>query len=147
MAPMSADERGLPGSFDLTQKHLVLFVDDDPKILASIERLLVTEPYELLTTEKPEQVLQWVQEKVVSLIISDQAMPGKLGTDLLEEVRTRSPATLRAIVTAYPEGAKLLRRQSQDDLCVITKPWDVDHLKRTIRKLLHDREKGKGASS
>jgi len=138
----SADRMGLSEPLDLAKKHVVLFVDDEPEILASVKMLLADEPYELLTTEKPAQALQWVQEKVVSLIISDQVMPEKLGTELLVQVRASSPATLCAILTAYPEGGKLLRQLSQDKLSIIPKPLDVEDLKRTIRKLLHDLEKG-----
>jgi DNA-binding response OmpR family regulator len=136
----SADLMGLSEPVDLAKKHVVLFVDDEPEILTSLKLLLAEEPYDLLTTDKPAQALQWVQEKVVSLIISDQVMPEKLGTELLVQVRASSPETLCAILTAYPEGGKLLRRLSQDKLSIIPKPLDVEDLKRTIRKLLHDRE-------
>ena len=140
MTAVSADELGLPEPLGTAKKHLVVFVDDEPKILASVMRLLATEPYELLTTGSPRQALQWVEERIVSLIISDQVMPEQLGIELLEEVRACSPKTMCAILTAYPEGGRLLRSVSQTDLCVIAKPWDDENLKRTIRKLLHDRE-------
>lgn len=138
---MTADEMALPDPLALTKKHIVLLVDDEPEILASLRRLLVNEPYEILTTEKPEQALEWIKAKVVSLVVSDQVMPGMLGVAFLDEVRKRSPATQCAILTDYPEGGQLLRRVSQEPLCVISKPWDGDELKRTIRKLLHDGEK------
>jgi DNA-binding response OmpR family regulator len=141
-AKANANRMGLPEPVELAKKHVVLFVDDEPEILASVKMLLADEPYELLTTEKAAQALQWVQERAVSLIISDQVMPEKLGTELLVQVRASSPATLCAILTAYPEGGKLLRQLSQDKLSIIPKPLDVEDLKRTVRKLLHDREKG-----
>lgn len=141
MTAVSAAERGLPEPPGFAEKPLVLFVDDDPNILASIKRLLINEPYELLTTESPAQALKWVEEKVVSVIVFDQVMPGHLGTELVEEIRARSPATRCAILTAYPEGGKLLRSVSQTAICTIGKPWDDEDLKRTIRRLLQDREK------
>jgi DNA-binding response OmpR family regulator len=135
-----AAEMSPPGPPGLAQKLLVLFVDDEPEILASVKTLLSDEPYELLTTERPEQALRWVQERAVSLIISDQVMPDELGTEFLKDVRARSPATLCAIVTAYPEGGKLLGALKQG-IFLIPKPLDVENLKVTIRNLLHDREK------
>jgi DNA-binding NtrC family response regulator len=132
----TADKTGMPEPLDSAKKHLVLFVDDESEILASVRRLLVQEPYELLTTERPHQALQWVQEKDVSLIISDQVMPEMLGTDLLKQVRTCSPKTLCAILTGYPEGGKLLLGLNQGNFSIIAKPWDLEDLKGTIRTLL-----------
>ena len=135
---MSTSETGLPVPSDATRKHVVLFVDDDPKILACLQRLLANEPYELLTTESQAQAHRWVQERAVSLLIADQVQPSQLGTELLEQVRTRSPATRVAILTAYPEGETLLRMRRASALRVIEKPWDDEELKRTIQGLLQD---------
>ena len=140
MPAMSAEASDHPGLPDLANRHIVLFVDDEPEVLASVRRLLRKEPYELLTTERPSQALQWVREKAVSLIICDQVMPEKLGIDLLDEVRAQSPAIRCAVLTAYPEGAKLLRRRSQEDLHVIAKPWEDEDLRGCIRGILRDLE-------
>ncbi len=135
-----------PEPLELTMKHIVLFVDDEVEILDSIRTLLSEEPYELLTTETPAQALRWIRERVVSLVISDQVMPEDLGTDFLKEVRTCSPATRCAIVTAYPHGAKLLGALNHE-IFLIPKPLDVENLKLTIRRLLYDREKQDHANS
>jgi DNA-binding response OmpR family regulator len=140
----NADATGMPKLLELAKKHIVLFVDDEPEILSSVKVLLADEPYELLTTDKPAQALRWVQEKVVSLIICDQVMPDEIGTEFLEQVRARSSDTQCAILTAYPEGAKLLRALNQG-VFLIPKPFEVEELKRTIRKLLQDREKAVAA--
>jgi len=142
----SRNEGGLTEPVDLAEKPLVLFVDDQPELLASVKSLLAEEPYEVLTTERPEQALKWVQEKVVSLVICDQVLPGQLGTDILDEICVRSPATLVAILTAYPEGEKLLRKLTRGNFLMIPKPFDSEALKRTIRKLLYDWENRKAAN-
>src|SRR5256884_9234882 len=59
----------------------------------------------LLTTESPEHALKWVGTREVSLVITDQLMPGMAGTELLEEVSKRSPSTARIILTAFPGNA------------------------------------------
>jgi thioredoxin reductase (NADPH) len=128
----------MPESLESTKKPLVVYLDDDPKVLFLVQSLLAGEPYELLTTEKPWEALQWVGEKTVSLLISDQVMPDHLGTDFVEKVRASSPTTRCAIVTAYPEGEKLLRAL-KTGIALIPKPLDFAALKRTILQLLHDR--------
>ncbi len=129
-----------PEPIALAKKHVVLVVDDEPEVLASLKMKLADEPYELLTTDQQEQALRWVQDKAISLIISDQVMPGRLGTELLVQVRACSPETLCAILTGYPEGGKLLRSLKEGRLSLIPKPLVIEDLKRTIRKLLRDRE-------
>jgi len=122
------------------ERHVVVCVDDEPAILSALRRSLRAEPYELLTTENPESVLQWVGTRDVSLVITDQRMPGMAGTELLEELSKRSPSTARIILTAYPGdtiGTPGLRHWTE---CMISKPWDNAMLRKTIRQMLGDRD-------
>jgi response regulator RpfG family c-di-GMP phosphodiesterase len=122
------------------ERHVVVCVDDEPAILSALRRSLRAEPYELLTTGSPESVLKWVGTRDISLVITDQRMPGMEGTELLEEVSRRSPSTARILLTAYP-GATIstpgLRHRTE---CMISKPWDNVMLRKTIRQVLGDRE-------
>jgi response regulator RpfG family c-di-GMP phosphodiesterase len=124
----------------LIERHVVISVDDEPAILSSLRRCLRSEPYELLTTDDPDRVLQWITKLDVSLVITDQKMPGLQGTDLLEEVSKRSPSTARIILTSYPEDTCSVPGVRGRTECLISKPWDNGMLRRTIRQLLQDRE-------
>ena len=124
----------------IIERHCVICVDDEPAILSALRRALRTEPYETLTTESPGDALRWVHTREVSLIITDQRMPGMEGTELLQKVSRCSPTTARIILTAYPgptiSDPKIRRRME----CMISKPWDSGMLRRTIRQLLKERE-------
>jgi response regulator RpfG family c-di-GMP phosphodiesterase len=120
--------------------HLVVCVDDEPAVLSALTRALRHEPYRLLTTGSPETVLEWVASRDISVLISDQRMPGMAGTDLMQEVRKRSPETARVILTAYPEEVFHARGVRSGTDCLIGKPWDGGLLKRTVRQLLFDRD-------
>jgi len=120
------------------ERHCVVCVDDEPAILAALRRSLRQEPYDVLTTESPEDALRLISTRDVSLIISDQRMPRMQGTDLLAEVSRNSPSTARIILTAFPGPAFAtpgLRRWLE---CMISKPWDSGMLRRTIRQLLRE---------
>lgn len=125
----------------IIERHCVICVDDEPAILSALRRALRLEPYETLTTESPGDALRWVNTREVSLIITDQRMPGMEGTELLQEVSRCSPNTARIILTAYPgptmSGNPAVRRRLE---CMISKPWDSGMLRRTIRQLLRERE-------
>lgn len=126
--------------FALVRRHVVICVDDEPQILSSLRRLLRNEPYEVLTTDRPEEVLDWVGKRDVSLVISDQRMPEMLGTQLLEEVSRRSPVTARILLTGYPGSTVRIQGLKQGIELLLYKPWDDAIFKGTIRRLLHDRE-------
>ena len=123
-----------------TERHVVVCVDDEPAILSALRRSLRSEPYELLTTENPESALEWVDSRDVSLVITDQRMPGMVGTELLEEVLRRSPSTARILLTAYPGSTASEPGLREWTECMISKPWDEGMLRKTIRQLLGSRD-------
>lgn len=122
------------------ERHVVVCVDDEPGILSALRRSLRAEPYELLTTDRPENVLRWVDSRDVSLVITDQRMPGMAGTELLEEVLRRSPSTARILLTAFAGSAFATPGLRHWTECMISKPWDNGMLRKTIRQLIGDRE-------
>ncbi len=120
--------------------HTVIVVDDDPQTLAAIRRLLNREPYDVITTDRPEQALEWMDRKSISLAISDQRMPEMDGDVFLEGVWKKSPRTARLLLTGYPEMIGQIPRSRRVLVRVMAKPWNDGILKRTIRYLLRDRE-------
>lgn len=122
------------------ERHLVVSVDDEPAILASLSRCLRSEPYQLLTTDSPERALHWVRTREISLIIADERMPGMSGSELMDQVSLRSPSTARILLTAYAGAAYSERGVRGRTEVLISKPWDNTMLRRTIRQLLHDQE-------
>ena len=120
--------------------HTVLIVDDDPRTLASLRRLLEREPYDVVTTDRPGLALDWMTRKKVSLVISDQRMPEMEGALFLEEVWKKSPATRRLLLTAYPECIDALPQSQRSLLRVMAKPWNDQELKSTLRSMLRDHE-------
>jgi PAS domain S-box-containing protein len=116
----------------------VLVVDDQPETLASLRRLLREEPYELVTLGSAADALAWVRSNRVHLIISDERMPDMRGSDLLEQVREKSPDTLRVILTGYPGSSTVQHGLSHGVDWLISKPWNNEALKLTIRQLLEE---------
>lgn len=118
------------------KRPIVVLVDDEPAVLDSLKRLLRAEPYALLTTERPDQALEWVRRMNVRLVISDQRMPDMLGTELLDQVARSSPETRRVILTGYPGNTLKVQSLLSGIQDLIYKPWDDAALKQRIRLLL-----------
>ena len=121
------------------RRHVLVLVDDEPQILSALRRELRQERWELLATERPARALEWVGTRDVSLVISDQRMPAMKGTELLTEVRRRSPTTVRVLLTAFADTAAEPGMRSCTD-ALISKPWDPDLLARAVGDLLRERE-------
>ncbi|MBI2899709.1 MAG: PAS domain S-box protein [Planctomycetes bacterium] len=119
---------------------IVVCVDDDPDVLTSLERLLRSEPYEVRTTADPEQVLEWVENEDVSVVIADQRMPRMTGTELLEAVEDRRPTTTRVLLTGYVGNSFVNRVLPEGVQWLIAKPWSNEGVRLTLRQLLDRRE-------
>jgi DNA-binding response OmpR family regulator len=137
LAPVEA-----PEPLDLAVLHTVVLVDDEPAVLASLRRLLRNEPYVVRATTSPEIALAWVEEDGASLVVLDHRMPGLMGTKLAARIRRRSPRTVRVMLTAYPGNALVREGLAEDVQWLISKPWNGDALRLTIRRLLRDLESG-----
>lgn len=125
----------------LNFKHRVIYVDDEQSNLSSLERLLWREPYYLLTTQNPFDVLDCIERFDTSLVITDQRMPGMSGVELGKEVRKRSWNTRVILVTAFPEREETIKNSLANDINRwVYKPWDDKELKKTIVDLLKERE-------
>jgi len=115
---------------------VVLFVDDDPGVLNAVRRSFRDEPVEILTAGSADEALGWIGEMPVDLIVTDQRMPGMAGTELLLEVRKRSPKTAGALLTGFPTPSTVRSGRESGADAVLTKPWNDDVLVRTVRRLV-----------
>ncbi|MBX3156746.1 MAG: response regulator [Deltaproteobacteria bacterium] len=78
---------------------VVVCVDDDPDMLASVVRILKSLPIELLSTTEPQAALDWVASRDVAVLVSDYEMPEMTGGQLAAEVRKVRPETVRILLT------------------------------------------------
>lgn len=74
----------------LTEVHTILAVDDEPANLRLIERTL-RKDFKVVTAASGEAALAILKQVKVSLIITDQRMPGISGTELLRKGRAINP--------------------------------------------------------
>ena len=124
---------------DLLETHVVMVVDDDANTLSALRRALAPEPYFVVTSEHPKLALQWIPRRNVSVVISDRRMPEMMGDRFLSEVRRTSPRSICLLLTAYPEEVV-----EPPYVTVLSKPWDDRTLRKTVRRLLREREESAG---
>jgi len=124
-----------------TETQVVICIDDDPPVLSAIRRLLRHEPYEVLTTEDPEEVLRIVSSREVALVIADQRMPRMLGTELFKAIRQKSPETACVILTGHADLSDIAGAMNDGAVDrLIRKPWDDEDFRKLVRQLLEPKK-------
>jgi response regulator RpfG family c-di-GMP phosphodiesterase len=119
----------------------VLFVDDEVKILKSLSRLLRSEPVRVHTASSAEKALEILEKEPIQVVVSDQRMPGRSGVDLLTQVRTSFPEAIRMMLTGYTEIEVAVEAINRGEIFrLITKPWNDDELRASIRQALRTYE-------
>ncbi|MEW6595322.1 MAG: ATP-binding protein [Thermodesulfobacteriota bacterium] len=104
--------------------HPILFVDDNPVILKTIEVAFAREPYRLLTAADGETALALVQSEHPHVIVSDLRMEGMDGLALLQKARQIDPHFVGMIFTAYMDLDCIMQAVSEDAVWrYIAKPW------------------------
>ena len=77
----------------------ILFVDDDPNLLAALQRSL-RRLFQFDTALGGPEALNTIATRgPYAVIVADQSMPGMSGVELLETVRQRAPDTVRVMLT------------------------------------------------
>ncbi len=105
-----------------------------------LERLFHKD-YRVLTATSGENALAILQTERVSLIITDQRMPGMSGTELLKESLRTNPDTIKIILTGYTDIASLTEAINTTRVYkFVSKPWDPITLKQTVRDAFREHE-------
>ena len=107
----------------------ILFVDDDPNILASFRRRLGRRYY-VTTAMSGEQALDVVvQQGPFAVVVCDERMRRVSGVDVLQAVKDASPATVRIMLTGNTDWSTELRAKKQADVFrYFTKPCRTEDL-------------------
>ena len=131
------DGDGGPSGALLTRSLRVLFVDDEPHLLAALRRMLRSERHhwEMSFVSSGAEALEVMAAETVDAVVSDMRMPGMNGAQLLATVQRMYPATARIILSGQADLESVLAvlRSAQQFLA---KPCDADTLIGAIHQAL-----------
>jgi DNA-binding NtrC family response regulator len=84
----------------LMTKPVVVCVDDDAELLATIVRTLRREAsLDVRSTTSPPEALAWISSESVAVLLSDYEMPEMTGAQLAGYAKTLRPETVRILLT------------------------------------------------
>ena len=113
----------------------ILFVDDEPMILAGLQRLLRPRRnrWDMSFAAGGAEALAILETKPFDAVVTDMRMPAMDGAKLLALVRERYPATIRIVLSGYFETDAALRAVPVAHQ-FLAKPCDPDKLDEAIER-------------
>ena len=108
----------------------ILFVDDEPMVLSGLQRSLrlMRSEWEMVFAPGGNEALAAMDQQQFDIIVTDMRMPGMDGAQLLEEVKKRSPQTLRMVLSGQSDRETILRSVNPAHQ-FISKPCEAEELK------------------
>ncbi|MGW8256205.1 MAG: HDOD domain-containing protein [Thermoguttaceae bacterium] len=113
----------------------VLFVDDDPKLLQGLRRMLhgLRAQWQMSFASEGRQALARMEEQPFDVVVSDMRMPGMDGSQLLGEIMTRFPTTVRIVLSGQCDRETVLKAILPAHQ-FLTKPCDSNLLRTTVER-------------
>ena len=120
------------------RNHRILVVEDEPDILIILEWALKKGAYDVVTAQGARQALRLLAREHFDLILTDLAMPGTNGIEMVEQIRAMPGKDRIPIVAVTAHGwdqmALEARKVGIDGL--IQKPVDGKIIRREVEKYL-----------
>lgn len=126
-------------------KKAIVCVDDERIVLISLRDQLTRylgNDFNIELAESAEEALELFEELQedeieIPLLIADQIMPGMKGDELLIEVYSQYPKTLKILLTGQASGEAIGNAVNCANLYrYIAKPWDEADLKLTVAEAI-----------
>lgn len=112
----------------------IFIIDDEPKIISTIQENLSNTNFQFYTYEQTEKALKDLNHIHPDIILLDLVLPGMNGFEFLDKVKDKD---LHIIVISGQKRIESAVKAIKMGACdYITKPFDFNKLKKTINKYL-----------
>lgn len=111
----------------------MLLVDDQPENLVVLEALL-EDDWDVTCAGSGAEALGLIaSEGAPDIVISDQRMPEMTGVQLLSDVATRHPETIRMVLTGYTDVEPMVAAVNEGAVSrFMFKPWDAAQMRAAV---------------
>jgi len=111
------------------ERPRILLVDDDPQVLAALQRQLRHQFDVTATSDAREAMRLVVSSGPYAVVVSDLRMPGMDGVSLLFLIRQTAPETVRLLLTGDTDVESAIAAVNQGNIFrFLTKPCPADIL-------------------
>ena len=117
----------------------ILVVDDEPAVGAVIADSLRAAGYAPEIVADSQAALSLISATPYDLIVSDVAMPGLTGLQLLALIKARSPSPEVILVTAFSTADLAAQALEHGAFAYLEKPFDTTELLERVKQALWKR--------
>jgi DNA-binding NtrC family response regulator len=125
---------------------MILIIDDDIAVRTSLQLLIKSEGFDVCAAEGPEEAMSILERQMPELIILDlnfsMETSGKEGLDLLRQIKQINSLIPVVLITGWGSIELAVQGMKLGANDFINKPWNDEHLIRSINTLL-DLQKNK----
>jgi CheY-like chemotaxis protein len=133
----------MPDSALTGSGETVLLVDDNLVVRQTTADVLDLLRYKVLQASNGREAVEVLEREgdAIDLILSDVVMPVMGGKALVDAARVLRPDLPIILATGYERNEKIADLESVPGVRVISKPFEMDAISRTIRSMLADRRR------
>ncbi|MEW6733534.1 MAG: sigma-54 dependent transcriptional regulator [Acidobacteriota bacterium] len=122
------------------KNELILIVDDDPSITASLALLLKQAGYRSQVAASPAEALERIAKENYQLVIQDmnfsRKTSGEEGLELIREIKSRRPNLPVILITAWGSISLAVAGVRAGASDFLTKPWTHQQVLQSVRTAL-----------
>jgi len=118
----------------------ILVVDDEAGIREFLQIMLEREGYEVSCAAHGREALNFFEKTKYDVVLADIRMPKVNGFEVLSKIKEVSPETRVIMITAFASFESAVKSMKDGAYDYITKPFNVDEVKMTIKNALQKRE-------
>ncbi len=118
---------------DMKALPTILLIDDEPRSVEALERIL-DEEFDVFTATTVDEAREILEREWVQVVLCDQRMPDMTGVEFLSRVRDEWPEVIRMIISGYADTSDIIDAINEGGIYqYISKPWHPEDLLLKLR--------------
>ncbi len=127
----------------MSNKPKVLLVDDEAHLTRALQAAFRRQPFDVLVADSAMEAIGILTREQIEVLITDEMMPGMLGSELIVHSRRLCPDTVRIILTGQASTESAIRALNDGRAFrFLLKPFSPEMLAEVIAEALATRRPG-----
>lgn len=123
----------------------VLLVEDDDDSRELMAEVLAAAGWAVHSVASGREALRILSERSVHVVVTDLAMPGMGGLEMVHAARAIAPSVPVLVVTGFADGEEIDAARSWAVAAVLVKPVDPARLTEAVASVLAGPDRTRGA--